>query len=46
MLHLKLMTYEKIESLKLFMETGQYLMLLNVTFLIQVGNIKKKYAGI
>ena len=32
---------EKIEGLKLFMETGQHLM-----FLIQVGNIKKKYAGI
>ena len=37
---------KKIESLKLFMETGQHLMLLNLTFLIQVGNIKKKYAGI
>ena len=37
---------EKIEGLKLFMETGQHLMLLNLMFLIQVGNIKKKYAGI
>ena len=46
MLRLKLMTYEKVESLKLFMETGQYLMLLNLMFLIQVGNIKKKYVVI
>ena len=37
---------EKIEILKLFMETSQHLMLLNLTFLIIVGNIKKKYAGI
>ena len=36
---------EKIEILKLFMETSQHLMLLNLTFLIQVGSIKKKDVG-